>query len=135
MKRSDGLTLIEVIVAMGLLVVLGIALISFLPMLTRNTQGASFDTTESQRAVSIFEQVTRDWSNPGAWSTGQIYLPNGDQQSVEAFVADQMNAIGRACTGEVTQPSPERRRVTIICPATDSLPERIIKAEFGDPSA
>lgn len=135
MRTERGLTLIEVLVAMVLLAILGIAIVAFMPMITRNTMAASTDTSESQRAIAIFEHITRDWSNPGAWSKGEIYLADGTTQTVEAYVADQMSEIGRTCTGEVTIPSPERRRVTIVCPASGSLPERIIKAEFGDPSA
>ncbi len=135
MKRSDGFTLIEAIVAMTLLAIVGVSLTAMLPMITRNTQAATIDTSESQKAISIFEQIARDWSNPGAWSSGIVYLPDSSTLPVADYVQLEMASIGRACTGSVTAPSPERRRVTISCPATNTLPQRDIKAEFGDPNA
>lgn len=135
MRKDSGLTLIEVIVALVLLAVIGAALTAILPMITRNTQAATIDTSESQKAITIFEHIARDWSNPGAWSNGIVYLADSSTMSVSDYVASQMASIGRDCTGEVTIPSPERRRVTIVCPEAGSLPERIIKAEFGDPNA
>ena len=135
MKRTEGFTLIEAIVAMTLLAVVGVALTAMLPLITRNTQAATIDTSESQKAISIFEQIARDWSNPGAWSNGIVYMPDSSTLTVADYVQLEMATIGRSCTGTITAPSSERRRVTISCPPTDSLPERIIKAEFGDPNA
>ena len=50
------------------------------------------------------------------------------------LVVDYVAAeVGGGCMAEVTQPSVERKRVTISCPQGDGLPARTLRGEFGDP--
>lgn len=136
MKQREGLTLIEVIVAMLLLAVLGLGMVSFMPMLTRNTQVSSNETVRSQTAIAIFEHIAHDWTNPGSWKNGAVYTEAGEA-SVEDFVASEMAGLGMNCHAETSYPSPEqeRKRIIILCPSEGNLPEWEMRAEFGDPGA
>ena len=128
MKHSNGLSLVEVLVAITLLVILGAAMLSMLPMMTINTQASTLDTTQSQRAISIFEDIAFAWSNPGAWNNNIV---KGGQS-----VTDLVQArLGSSCTVDITEPSPERKRVVITCTQQGNLPARTLRAEYGNPNA
>ena len=126
-KRVSGLTLIEVIIGMLLLAVLAAVLLSFLPRLTQNTQASSVDTGQSQTAIAVFEEIAAAWTNVGAWQTSSV-----GGQTVTQLVSDRL---GDACSVDVSTIDTTRKRVTITCAATDNLPERSLRAEFGDPGA
>ena len=128
MKNSQGLTIIEVIVAMTLLAILGAALISMLPMLTSNTRAATLDTTQSQRAIAVFEDIAHAWTNSGAWNNETVK----GGQTVTALVQARL---GTACDATISTPTAERKRVIITCEQDGNLPARTLRAEFGDPGA
>lgn len=134
MSSKSGLTVVEVIIAMALLALLAAAMVSFLPMLTRTTTAAGLDTAQSQRAISVFEHIARDWSNEMPWR-GQFVYVNGAEVSIEAFVAQEMAAVGLSCGVDVISPSAVIQRVTITCDGGEGLPANTLRAEYGDPGA
>ena len=125
MTGAKGLTLVEVIVAMALLAILGGALVGVLPTLSRNTQASSVDTVQSQQVLSLFERIGSAWTNQAAWGNERV-----DGVDLDDFV---FGVTGDACTVAVTTPTPERKRVVITCDERAGLPERSLRAEFGDP--
>lgn len=125
MRSVNGMSLVEVIVAMAILAILGAALVGVLPSLSRNTRAASVDTVESQQVLSVFERIGSAWTNQTAWLNEQV-----DGQDLGGFVDA---ATASACSAVVTAPSPERKRVVITCDEGNGLPERSLRAEFGDP--
>lgn len=125
--NARGLTLVEVLVAIAILAIVSTAVMSFLPMLTRNTQASTLDTIQSQQVMSIFERTASSWSNEGAWK---------DELVDGAAVADVVNAeLGPDCGVVASTPTPERKRLVITCTRDGGLPALILRAEFGDPNA
>lgn len=126
MRKALGLSLVEVLVAIAILAILGVSLVSLLPGLTRNTRASTIDTVQVQQIQSVFEQISSDWTNQTAYLAGRL---NSGVLVVD-FVAAE---IGGGCAATVTQPSVERKRVTISCPQGEGLPVRTLRAEFGEP--
>lgn len=126
MKKSAGLSLVEVLVAIAILAILGVSLVSLLPGLSRNTRASSVDTVQIQRIQSVFERIAVDWTNQTQYLGDRL----SDGTLVVDFVAAQ---VGGGCTAAITQPSAERKRVVVSCPQGDGLPLRTLRAEFGDP--
>lgn len=133
MKAKEGLTLVEVLVAIALLGILGAAIVSFLPMLTQNTQAATIDTSQTHRVIAIFEKLAHDWSNKAAWDSQVIYDQNGFPVGAADYIRDELELAGISCNASLEEVSVERRRVIIECNAESGLPERLLRAEFGNP--
>ena len=124
MKAQRGFTLVEVIVAMALLSILAAGLLTMLPIIRISTQSSSVDTTQSQRAVSIFENISYAWSNINDWQNNTV-----DGQALSSI------AVPNGCTLQVpVQISAQVKRLEIVCAATASLPERHLYAAYGNPS-
>jgi uncharacterized protein (TIGR02598 family) len=125
-RRIRGFSLVEVLVAIAILGILSVALVSLLPSLTRNTRASSVDSAQNQQVLTIFERIGVDWTNRTAFGAERL----SDGRSLDDFVAAET---GGACTVDVQDPSAERKRVIVTCAAQDGLPERSLRAEFGDP--
>lgn len=119
---------------MTLLAVISVAIIAFMPSITKTTVAGTFDTQQSQRAISIFERISRDWSNTLPWS-GDILMDNGSPVDLGAFVASEMAAVGLDCGVSVESPSTTTKRVIITCAAGNGLPATTLRAEYGSPGA
>ena len=133
MKSTRGLTLVEVLVAIALLGILGAAIVSFLPMLTQNTQAATVDTSQTHRVIAVFEKLAHDWSNKAAWDSQVVYDEHGYQVDATDYIRDELELAGVSCNASLEDVSVERRRVIISCDAESGLPERVFRAEFGNP--
>ena len=127
MRTNRGFSLVEVLVAIAILGILSVALVSLLPSLTRNTRASSIDSAQSQQVLSIFERIGLDWTNETAFEEARLSDGTPLTNAVSAVTSG-------ACTAVVESPSTERKRVIITCAAQDGLPERSLRAEFGDPS-
>jgi prepilin-type N-terminal cleavage/methylation domain-containing protein len=126
MTKRLGLTLVEVLVAIAILAVLGVALVSVLPGLSRNTRASTVDSIQLQQILTVFERISSDWTNQTAYVAERL---NTGESVADFTVAET----GGACTAAVTQPTAERKRVTITCEQADGLPARTLRAEFGEP--
>lgn len=125
-----GLTLLEVIIAMGILAILAGALVGVLPQITRTTRDARTDAVLSQPVFGIFERIGSDWSNVNAWNEGNVVLSTG-ATPLQTFVAEETDGQCFATIDEVELGV--RKRVTITCLADEGLPSRSLRAEFGNP--
>lgn len=133
MKTQQGLTLVEVIVAIALLGILGTAIVSFLPMLTQNTQAATLDTSQTHRVISVFEKLAHDWSNKAAWDSQVVYDEDGFPVPAGDYIREELEKAGITCGASLVEVSVERRRVVVTCDPESGLPERLLRAEFGNP--
>lgn len=128
-KKENGFTLIEVLVAIAILSIVSAALLSFLPFLTRNTNDADLDARQTQQAISIFEEIASEWSNPG--SGGIAETVNG--QPVDDYVKSMMGADCNATVSDQPDPSTAlTKRVVITCVRGGTLQPLELRAEFGN---
>lgn len=133
--NERGLTLLEVVVAMGILVILAGALVGVLPQLSRTTQSARTDAALSQPVFGIFERIGSDWSNITAWTEERVSVTvDGEIVSLELedYVIAQTDGECSVTVDEVEVGV--RKRVTITCRAGNGLPSRSLRAEFGNPN-
>jgi prepilin-type N-terminal cleavage/methylation domain-containing protein len=129
MHGRSGLSIIEVIVAMAVLAIVSAALVGVLPLLSRGTQAATVDSTQSQRMYSVFEQVASDWSNVNAWDSERVVLPVEGELAVTTYVTNQL---GTGCAATVTEvEAGVRKRLVITCQESNGLPVREMRAEYG----
>lgn len=134
MTSRNGLTLIEVLVALAMLAIIGVSMMVFMPSITRTTKSAYFDTSQAQAAISVFERISRDWSNTLPW-TESVILANGISIDLDSYVSAEMAKVGLSCGVEVQSPSPVTKRVVISCSPGNDLPEITLRAEYGSPGA
>lgn len=134
MKSEGGLTLIEVLIALTLLAVIGVSMVVFMPSITSSTRTASFDSRQAQTAISMFERISRDWSNTLPW-TDTVILDNGTTRALDAFVSAEMAGVGLDCDVRVESPSAVTKRVVLTCSAGDDGTPFTLRAEYGSPGA
>ena len=116
MKSCRGFTLIEMLVAIALLSIIGMALISFLPTIVTLNRNSTQDQEITVAAKQFFEEVRRDWATPTTFEAGTI--PNPPE----------------GCSASIQDPDSGapgiRKRVTLACDDGASS----FVAEFGRPS-
>lgn len=136
MKWAQGLSIVEVLVAMAILAILGASLVGVLPLLTANTRASTVDTNQSQIIYEVFERIASDWSNITAWTDELVTVADGAGGTIAVDVVAHVDAVsGSACSATVTEVEVGvRKRVVITCVPAGNLPARELRAEFGNPN-
>ena len=132
-RSRDGLTVIEVLVALALLGIVATAIIGSFSLVARLNRDASIDVDYSRVVRSTMERVGVVWQNTDRWEDGGAFL---DEEATT--VNDFVQALSDECQAEVLAPldgSPVVRVVRITCSGASgtNLSPQVFEMEFGSP--
>jgi prepilin-type N-terminal cleavage/methylation domain-containing protein len=131
--RKQGLTLIEVLVAIAMLGLISAAIVGSFTLL-RTINSAAEEEVDYTRAVrSAYERIRLEWLDPSLFEAEQIGA-DLTAKSVADFVSEDVSS---ACTAEVFD-DPEVggdlvKRVRITCEGAGNGPDQVYETEFGRP--
>ncbi len=116
-SSRDGLTIIEVLVALTLLSVIAAAIVGAFSLLATLNRGSASEVDVGRAVRTISEKIINDWRTPSEW----------ENATVGGFTFDQYVAVVSArgggeapfCTGSFTPPATNVaaavRTVTLVC--------------------